>query len=415
MNYKAPRGTHDIFLGDAMSISFLEFKAKEILKKYGFEEIRTPIFEDADLFVRSIGSNTDIVEKEMYIFEDKKGRKLALRPEGTASLVRAFIEHKIYNLMPTGKFFYIGEMFRYERPQLGRYRQFHQIGAEFFGNSSPSADAEMIILAHDLLSSIGINNTSIYINSLGCEKCRPHFRNALIEYFGPTKDLCNNCCRRLKKNPLRLLDCKIDSYKFINIPQILNYLCIKCRDNFDTLQVLLKGVNCSFNIDKKLVRGLDYYTQTVFEIRSSDLESKDTLIAGGRYDNLIKELGGPNTPAVGFALGSQRVLLVAKKQKLFSNLKKTEKILIAIANQELFSIAFSFAIKMLRNGLKGDKNISVFCPKNTENLTNQLKFADKIKASKVIIFAKDEFKKGKLLVKNMHNGIQSEDFINNFF
>ncbi|MDR3253827.1 MAG: ATP phosphoribosyltransferase regulatory subunit, partial [Endomicrobium sp.] len=269
----------------------------------------------------------------------------------------------------------------------------------------------IIILAQDLLFSIGINEINIHINSLGCQKCRPLFRETLVKYFSSAQDLCADCVRRLKKNPLRLLDCKIDSCKFINAPQMLNYLCVSCKDNFNIVQTLLRSANCNYTIDGALVRGLDYYTRTVFEIRSKDVGSQDTLAAGGRYDNLVKELGGQNIPAVGFALGSQRVLLAAEKQGLFNSFKISERIFVAIADQELFNEAFSFAVKIARNGLKDNKDISVFGPKNGDSLTNQLKFADKIKASRVIVFAKNEFTGGKLLVKNMRDRTQTECFI----
>jgi histidyl-tRNA synthetase len=409
---KAPRGTHDIFGVNALGMSLLEHKSKEIFKKHGFEEVRTPIFEDAALFVRSIGQTTDIVEKEMYIFEDRKGRKLALRPEGTASLVRAFIEHRMDISMQEGRFFYTGEMFRYERPQAGRYRQFHQIGAEYFGNSSPAADAEIIVLAQDLLISIGINEMNVHINSLGCQNCRPLFRKALIKYFSSARDLCEDCAVRLEKNPLRLLDCKIDSHKFTGVPQMSDYLCKDCEDNFSAVRSLLKSVDCNYIVDGKLVRGLDYYTRTVFEIRSSSVGSQDALAAGGRYDNLVKELGGQNTPAVGFALGSERVLLASGKTGFFDSFQIPEKIFIAIADQTLFNDAFSFAVKTTRNGLEGNKNVSVFGPLDGKSLTSQLKFADRIQASKAIVFAKTEFEKGKVLVKNMKNKTQKEVVIN---
>ncbi|OEG70357.1 hypothetical protein ATZ36_01270 [Candidatus Endomicrobiellum trichonymphae] len=414
MNYKAPRGTHDIFGINASGMSLLEQKAKVIFKRHGFEEVRIPAFEDAALFMRSIGQTTDIVEKEMYIFEDRKKRKLALRPEGTASLVRAFIEHRMNVSMPTGKFFYMGEMFRYERPQAGRYRQFHQIGAEFFGSSSPAADAEIIVLAQDLLSSVGINEMNVYINSLGCEKCRPLFREALVKYLGSVRDLCEDCLRRLEKNPLRVLDCKTDSNKFVKVPRIPDYLCDCCKGNFNLTQSLLKSVGCNYTVDERLVRGLDYYTKTVFEIRLDAVGSQDALAAGGRYDNLVGELGGQDTPAIGFALGSERVLLAAQKAGFFSSFQESEKIFIAVADQELFSEAFSFAIKAMRNGLKGNKNISVFGPVNGKNLTNQLKFADKIKAVKAIVFARTEFEDGKFLVKNMKDKTQTKVLISEF-
>jgi histidyl-tRNA synthetase len=347
----------------------------------------------------------------MYIFEDRKGRVLALRPEGTASLVRAYIEHRFDVSYPSGKFFYTGEMFRYERPQSGRYRQFHQIGAEFYGSLSPSADTEIILLACDVLSSVGINQVNVYINSLGCQKCRPLFKEALIKYFSSVSDLCQDCIRRLQVNPLRLLDCKIDVHKFIDVPKMENFLCADCKEHFNLIQTLLKSVGCIYSIDPKLVRGLDYYTRTVFEIRSDMLGAQDALAAGGRYDNLVKELGGQDTPVVGFALGSERVLMVAQKSGFFDNLNKIEKIFIAIADRNLFSTAFAFSVKLIRNGLKGNNNISVFGPVDNKSLTSQLKFANKMGTSKTIVFAKTEFEEGKVLVKNMRNKTQTEVLI----
>jgi histidyl-tRNA synthetase len=411
MNYKAPRGTRDIFGTDALRMSLLEQKSREIFRKHGFEEMKTPIFEDASLFIRSIGQTTDIVEKEMYIFEDKSGRKLALRPEGTASLARAFIEHRMDTSNPSGKFFYIGEMFRYERPQAGRYRQFHQIGAEFYGNSSPASDAEIIVLAWDLLASMGINEIKAHINSLGCKKCRPLFRETLVKYFASFKDLCQDCLRRLDKNPLRILDCKVDFCKFNDAPKILDYLCYDCKDKFNMTQGLLKSVRCDYIVDENLVRGLDYYTGTVFEICLEDKNLQGALAAGGRYDNLVKEIGGQDTSAVGFALGAQRVLLAAQNTDFFNNIPQFEKIFVAFADQELFNDAFAFAVKAARNGLNGSKDIAVFGPISDKNLTNQLKFANKIHAFKTIIFAKTEFKTGKVLVKNMKDRTQSEVLI----
>ncbi|MDR3306085.1 MAG: histidine--tRNA ligase [Endomicrobium sp.] len=413
MKYKSPRGTRDIFGETALGLSLLEQKAKEIFIRHGFEEVRTPIFEDAALFTRSIGQTTDIVEKEMYVFEDRKGRKLALRPEGTVSLARAFIEHRMDISSPAGKFFYSGEMFRYERPQAGRYRQFRQIGAEIYANSSPAADAEIIILAQDVLSSFGIDKINIHINSLGCEKCRPLFREALVNYFSSVEDLCQDCVRRLERNPLRLLDCKVDSCKFTDFPKISNYRCSDCKDNFDTVRLLLKKANCNFTVNDKLVRGLDYYTRTVFEVRSDAVVSQDALAAGGRYDNLVKEIGGQNTPAVGFALGAERVFLAAQSAGFFENFKSPENFFVAIADQELFGEAFAFAVKATRDGINGNKDISVFGPINGKSLTNQLKFADKIQAAKTIVFAKTEFENGKVLVKNMKDKTQIEVELNN--
>ncbi|MDR3112340.1 MAG: histidine--tRNA ligase [Elusimicrobiota bacterium] len=415
MMYKAPRGTHDIFAKEAAALNFLEQKAKEIFRIRGFEEIITPIFEDAALFTRSIGQSTDIVEKEMYIFNDRKGRTLALRPEGTASLVRAFVEHSLQDSFPAKKFFYCGEMFRYERPQAGRYRQFRQIGAEFIGNALPCADAETIIVAHDILNSIGISSMKIHINSLGCDNCRPIFRESLVNYFSSQKDLCQDCLRRLNKNPLRLLDCKIDSSKFADVPKMECFLCSECKEHFVNLQSLLSSAKCNYTINSKLVRGLDYYNRTVFEIRSDAVGSQDAIAAGGRYDNLVKELGGSNTCAVGFALGCERVCLAAKNAGFFDNLISAEKIFIAVADGELFNKAFSFSIELGRSSLKNDNTLSVIGPIPAKNLTHQLKFADKIDADRVIIFAKNEFDEGKLLVKDMKNKTQRVVDVEHFF
>ncbi|MDR1952111.1 MAG: histidine--tRNA ligase [Elusimicrobiota bacterium] len=408
MTINAPRGVHDIIGANAFKMTELENNAKFIFARHGFIEARTPIFEDIALFIRSIGEQTDIVSKEMYVFEDKKGKKFALRPEGTASFVRAYIEHRLDMSYPEGKFFYSGEMFRYERPQAGRYRQFHQIGGEFLGNSSPSADAEIIIITADILSSVGIKELSIHINSLGCCNCRPKFRQALIDYFSSIKDLCQDCQIRLEKNPLRLLDCKIDSSKFTNVPKMTDFLCPECKENFSIAQDLLKSAGYKFRVDDKLVRGLDYYNRIVFEIRSSVLGAQDALAGGGRYDNLVKDLGGQPIPAVGFALGSERVILAAQETDFFEKKEKAKKIYIAVADKELIGDAFAFAIRITKQGLKNNKNISVYPPLIDKNFTNQLKFANKINADETIVFAKNEFDNGNLIVKDMKARTQIE-------
>ena len=408
MNFKAPRGTHDIFAVNAKGMAELEKRAREIFKRHSFEEVKTPVFEDAALFMRSIGDATDIVEKEMYLFEDRKGRKLALRPEGTASLVRAYVEHRLDMEIPSGRFFYCGEMFRYERPQAGRYRQFHQMGVEFLGNPSPAADAETIIIAADILAAVGIKDINIHINSLGCEKCRPLFREALVKYFSSLEGLCQDCGKRLEKNPLRLLDCKIDSHKFTDVPKMADYLCQECNVNFSSVRGLLQKAGYNFITDGKLVRGLDYYTRTVFELKSDAVGSQDTLAGGGRYDNLVKELGGQSTPAVGFAFGSERVMIAAEKAGFLESLAKPENIFVAYADKELFDEAFACAVKMSKNGFKGNLSVAIQGPVKAKNLTNQLKFADKINADKVIVFAKTEFDSGKVLLKNMKEKTQEE-------
>ena len=412
--YKAPRGTHDIYGQMALALEELDKISRAVFRKRNFKEIKTPMFEDVALFTRSIGEATDIVEKEMYVFEDRKGRKLALRPEGTASLVRAYIEHRLDMEEPIGKFFYCGDMFRYERPQAGRYREFLQMGAEYLGNSNPNADVEIILLAKEILSTLNINDVVIHINSLGCQNCRPMFRQKLVNYFSSIQDLCEDCKRRLEKNPLRLLDCKIDSQKFQNIPTMQVCLCEDCKNHFKRVQSLLKTVDCDYFVDDKLVRGLDYYTRTVFEVRSKVIGSQDAICAGGRYDNLVKELGGQQIPSVGFALGSERVLMAAQNAGFFNKLPKNDIIFIALADSELFDEAFKFANNIIlnknsiRQKLNLQDDIVVEGPFLNKSLKTQFKLADKIEASKTILFGKTEFDNGKIIIKDMKNHQQQE-------
>ena len=412
--YKAPRGTHDIYGQLALALEELDKISRTVFRKHNFKEIKTPMFEDVALFTRSIGEATDIVEKEMYVFEDRKGRKLALRPEGTASLVRAYIEHRLDMEEPIGKFFYCGDMFRYERPQAGRYREFLQMGAEYLGNPNPNADVEIILLAKEILSKLNINDVVIHINSLGCANCRPVFRQKLVDYFSSIQDLCEDCKRRLEKNPLRLLDCKIDSQKFQNVPTMQECLCDDCKNHFNQVQSLLKSVGCDYIIDDKLVRGLDYYTRTVFEVRSNAVGSQDAICAGGRYDNLVKELGGQQIPSVGFALGSERVLMAAQNTGFFDKLPKNEMVFVALADNELFNEAFKFANNLILNKdnikqkLNLPENIVVEGPFLDKSLKSQFKLADKLGASKTILFGKTEFDKGNVVVKDMKTQQQQE-------
>lgn len=412
--YKAPRGTHDIYGQMALALEELDKISRTVFRKHNFKEIKTPMFEDVALFTRSIGEATDIVEKEMYVFEDRKGRKLALRPEGTASLVRAYIEHRLDMEEPIGKFFYCGDMFRYERPQAGRYREFLQMGAEYLGNPNPNADVEIILLAKEILSTLNINDVVIHINSLGCANCRPIFRQKLVDYFSSIQDLCEDCKRRLEKNPLRLLDCKIDSQKFQNVPTMQECLCDDCKNHFNQVQSLLKSVGCDYVVDDKLVRGLDYYTRTVFEVRSNAVGSQDAICAGGRYDNLVKELGGQQIPSVGFALGSERVLMAAQNTGFFDKLPKNDLVFIAVADEELFNEAFKFANNLIvnkeniRQKFNLKDNIIVEGPFFNKSLKSQFKLADKLGASKTILFGKTEFEQNKIVVKDMVAKTQTE-------
>ena len=416
MKYRAPRGTHDLIGSSADNLRLLEDQCREIFTKYGFQEIITPTFEDAALFSRTIGETTDIVEKEMYVFNDRKGRNLALRPEGTAGIVRAYIEKQLAQDERAGKLFYMGPMFRYERPQAGRYREFYQIGAENIGNGQPYADAEMIILCKKIFDVIGIPDVTVHINSLGCPECRPKFRDALVAYFKSQTDLCDDCKRRIKTNPLRVLDCKIDGPKAAAAPQMADFLDDECKAHFDQVKTLLDAANCSFKEDHRLVRGLDYYSRTVFEVRSSAVGSQDALAAGGRYDSLVRDLGGSETPAVGFALGSERVLLALQNSGKVLRQDPGYSIFVAVSGASVEKDAFQLVAKLrsavsypsslVPESIKGCVRIEG--PYSDKSLKSQLKLADKLKAQKTIIVGEEELSRKSVLVRDMVSQTQTE-------
>jgi len=310
------RGFRDILPEQIALWQRVEKEAIDLFESFGFKEIRIPILEKTQLFARSIGEATDIVEKEMYTFADRKGDKLTLRPEATASIVRSYIQHKMYASDPVRKFFMTGPMFRRERPQKGRYRQFYQIDAEVFGVESGFIDSQLIYLLNELFKRLGLTGLSAHINSLGCPKCRPSFQKALLEFLNLKKDkLCDNCLRRIDKNPLRILDCKgQDCQKAIkDAPATLDYLCNDCSEHFDLVKTTLEEQGVDFIVDKTLVRGLDYYTRTAWEILTDSLGAQSAVAGGGRYDGLVKELGGPDTPAIGFAIGFDRLVEVMEQ------------------------------------------------------------------------------------------------------
>ncbi len=309
MSIKAPRGVNDILPPDSYKWQYVRRKAEEIFDRFNFEEIILPIFESTDLFQRGIGEATDIVEKEMYTFEDKGGRSITLRPEGTASVMRAYLQHKIYGQTQPTKYFYNGPMFRYERPQAGRFRQFYQIGVEVLGADNPAVDAEVIVAGLNFLDSLQIKNYQLYLNSVGCPECRQVYRDALKEFFKPNLDkLCADCQRRYEKNPMRMLDCKNPDCKIHmdGAPSILDHLCDSCADHFENVKSYLEMVEIPYTIDPRLVRGLDYYTRTAFEVKYDNLGAQDTIFGGGRYDGLGEEIGGKNVPGIGFAIGVER-------------------------------------------------------------------------------------------------------------
>jgi histidyl-tRNA synthetase len=319
MAITAPRGTQDFLPKQTAEWQMLEAKIRHICSLYGFGEIRTPMFESTELFLRGIGETTDVVTKEMYTFNDRGGRSMTLRPENTASVVRAFLEHKLYGEQKVHKFYYMGPMFRHDRPQAGRYRQFNQFGVEEIGSKDPAVDAEIIAMAFQLFHELGLNDLVLHINSVGCPKCRPVYRQKLLDFFADKKDqLCEDCQTRLEKNPLRVLDCKEDGEKMmaLGVPQITDNLCDECKEHFAAVQSYLTQIGIPFELDPRLVRGLDYYTNTAFEIMYAPLGAQSTVCGGGRYDGLIEEVGGPSTPGIGFAIGMERLLLTLKEQHL---------------------------------------------------------------------------------------------------
>ncbi len=389
---KTVRGFRDLIGEEARKYRYVVNTIRDILERNNFEEIILPTVEYTKLFTRSIGEATDIVEKEMFAFQDKGGRDIALRPEGTAGVVRAYIENKLYADGTYKKLYYEGSMFRHERPQKGRYREFHQVGAEILGTLNPMADAEIIKISDDVLKTLKIP-ARIEINSLGCKKCRPKYRQALIEYLKQhEEELCEDCKRRLERNPLRILDCKMEGCQLIakNAPKITDYLCEECRTHYESVKKYLKALNVDFVENPYLVRGLDYYSKTVFECVSEELGK--TVIAGGRYDYLVEELGGPPTPALGFAAGVERLMLLLKE------LPPRPKLVLVIPfggekeKEEALKIAHLLREKGIRTELSYREG----------KLKKQFEFANKIGADYTIVVGENELKTGLYPLKNLH-------------
>ena len=397
----APRGTRDILPRDVVEWQMIERKIREICDRFGFEEIRTPIFEHTELFQRGIGENTDVVEKEMYTFEDRGGRSLTLRPENTASTLRAYLQNKLFAEKSLNKLFYIGSMFRYDRPQAGRMREFHQFGVESIGEMNPAVDAEVITLAWDFLTELGLTDLELRLNSVGCPKCRPQYKEVIQKYFrDKLPELCHDCQSRFDKNPMRLLDCKIDSDKFTDVPIITYYLCDECREHFETLQKLLEAGGIEFKIDPKLVRGLDYYTKTAFEIRYSPLGAQSAVAGGGRYDGLVEELGGDSTPAVGFAAGIERIILALEQQDLLlEKLPSIDCFIIALGD-----LAQIPAFKLLTDLRRDGKSVAMdFAGRS---MKAQMKQASKSGAKFAVILGEDEIRSNMVTFKNLETSDQ---------
>ena len=397
---RAIKGTNDILPEESNKWQFVESKMLETALQFGFKEIRVPVFEHTEVFLRSVGDTTDVVQKEMYTFDDKGGRSITLRPELTAGVIRSAIEKGLVNGALPQKLCYIGGCYRYEKPQAGRLREFHQFGVECVGAAAPNADAEVISLAKSVLDNIGIKNISLEINSIGCPECRKEYHKALKEYFSANADnLCDTCKDRLDRNPMRILDCKSPICKKIaeNAPVVIDYLCDDCRDHFEKVKAHLKAMDIAFKVNPKIVRGLDYYTRTVFEFVSGDIGAQSTVCGGGRYDGLIGQMGGPKTPSLGFAMGIERLMMVLSAQNAELPEAPTCDLFIATLGDNAILKASALCRLLRDEGYKAQTDI---CGRG---LKAQMKYADKIGAKFTLVLGDNEVESGKATLKNMSN------------
>jgi histidyl-tRNA synthetase len=404
-NMKALRGMTDILPHEVPSWQCAEAAARSIFARYGYEEIRLPLMEETALFTRSIGEETDIVQKQMYSFKDRGERDVSLRPEGTASVARAYIEHSMDQVSPISKLYYIGPMFRNERPQAGRLRQFNQMGAELIGSASPYADAEIISLMMGLLEACGLTGAELNINSLGCEKDKKAFEKLLRKEFAPKANaLCPDCKKRYEKNILRVFDCKNDSCRQLlrSAPKITECLCESCSSDFEEVKAALDSTGIKYSPSPFLVRGLDYYTGVVFEITHKNLGAQDAVAAGGRYDNLIGDIGGPRMPACGFAVGVERMLLAAQKTGQEAPKKTVTEIFLIGLGRQAQRETFKVLAQLRKKGVSCQMGL------DDKSLKSQMRFADKIKARRVLIIGDSELKNGAALIRNMENKEQKE-------
>ncbi|MEA1939425.1 MAG: histidine--tRNA ligase [Candidatus Caldatribacteriota bacterium] len=410
MLIKIPKGTQDILPEDINKWYYIENIIRKILNKYGYKEIRTPIFEHTELFIRGIGESTDIVTKEMFTFPDRKGRSLTLRPEGTASVVRAYLENRMDRTAKVTKLFYFGPMFRCEKPQAGRFRQFNQFGIEIIGTKSPAADAEVITVALELYKELGLKNLKVLINSVGCKKCRADYINKFKAFLEKNEDLlCYECKKRIKKNPLRVLDCKNKNCQAVlkDAPKIVNNLCQECNMHFEKVKSLLDDLKIEYAIDDKLVRGLDYYTKTAFEIISGELGAQNAIAGGGRYDDLIEELEGKPTPAVGFAAGIERMIITMDKQNIKWPEDKSLDVFVAKIDEKNSTIAFLLLQEIRENGMSADMDYS------EGSLKSQMRIANKLGVKYTIIVGEEELSKNMVIIRNMQTKEQKKIEINN--
>lgn len=413
---KAIKGTKDVLPKDVYKNQYIEATCLGVAEQFGYKEIRTPVFEHTELFQRGVGDTTDVVQKEMYTFDDKGGRSITLRPEGTAGAVRSYLENGLCNEALPQKVCYNISCYRYEKPQAGRLREFHQFGIECFGSASPLADAEIIALAKTIFDNLEVKDLSLEINSIGCPTCRAEYHKALKEYFSARKDeLCDTCKDRLERNPMRILDCKSPVCSEIakDAPIMLDYLCDECREHFDKVQEYLKAQDIAFNINPKIVRGLDYYTKTVFEFVSSSIGAQGTVCGGGRYDGLVEELGGQKTASLGFAMGLERLMLLMEAQNCpFPEPQAADLFIVALGDKAVLK-ALEISKDMRAEGF------GCLMDLNRRSVRAQMKYADKLGAKFNLVIGDNEVESGCAKLKNMATGeeteIQLETFVNGFY
>lgn len=408
---KSIKGTQDTLPSESHKVRFVEQTALEVAGNCGFREIRIPVFEHTELFQRGVGDTTDVVQKEMYTFLDKGERSITLRPEGTAGVVRSFLENGLYNEPMPQKLCYLVSCYRYEKPQAGRLREFHQFGLECLGTASPAADAEVIGIANDIFNFLGVRGLRLEINSIGCPTCRKDYHKALREYFESRKgELCHTCLERLERNPMRILDCKSPVCSEIakDAPKALDYLCDECRTHFDSVQAYLRAMEIPFTVEPSIVRGLDYYTKTVFEFVSTEIGAQGTVCGGGRYDGLVEEIGGAHTPALGFAMGIERLLLLMDKQGLPFPEREKCSLYIATMGEKASFKAASIASVLRREGVEVQFDVV------GRSVKAQMKYANKLGAAFTVVIGDSELESGIVRLKNMENGEENEVALEDF-
>jgi len=403
VRYSALKGVHDILPPEVFTWQAIESTAREVFSRYGYQEIRTPVIEQTAIFERGIGETTDIVEKEMYTFPDRAGRSVTLRPEGTASVVRAYVENHLHRLPPPQKYFYSGPMFRYERPQKGRFRQFYQIGVEAFGLTAPEMDAEMISMVRVFIGMLGLSDLSFELNSIGCEICRPSFTQALVGFFsGKLTELCPDCRKRYEVNPLRILDCKVDRCTEMRhgSPKVSDFLCGECTRHFGDVLSRLDALHIPYVINTNLVRGLDYYTRTTFEVTCERLGSQKAVVAGGRYNRLVEEFGGPPTPAIGLAVGMERLAALMREDAWTAS--PSPDFFIAALGGRAIEEGLIIAEKLRARGLR------IEAAYDGSSLKSQLRRADRLAARYALLIGDDELGSGRVKWRNLRDGSQGE-------